>query len=469
MHAKRAPQAGRRLGVMVSLVLVALVPGGCLGGCVPTPTPTPGPPTSAVVVGAADYWVLHDYDKAWATFSTDLNQYTQLTSTSWQSLLQNARVTTDADGQAQLCPGVTGNTCPPSACHIYVWQATKVGFDRFCCPESGWGTTICACQGAGAFLACPVTVVTLTAAAKGLTTWYSVIYLWDSQITLVIAGEGTVQVTPITVLEPDPPPLPLAAPGPEAPPPPTDYKPDQWFLDTDQTYTVTVQPPGDKSAFYYTAPDKKLKQLEDEGLLAGAPPPRQWDPMDQLPDLRARLLDAEPQLEVWLGDVSQQAVKDGIKLPGLEPLARPNPGLVITGYGGVVDQRFADALGFAVDWQDLSATVVGTYQPVRLDGVDPGRGQFNLRPDLRSYDYSPDQAQKLFAEAGYAGYSLALVVPPADRLRETADRIVAALTALQLDMKVEIIPVPEIGTAEADAIIRSLAAEGRPFLTLTLR
>jgi len=36
-------------------------------------------------------------------------------------------------------------------------------------------------------------------------------------------------------------------------------------------------------------------------------------------------------------------------------------------------------------------------------------------------------------------------------------------------MNVEIVPVPEIGTAEADAILRSLAAEGRPLLTLTLR
>jgi hypothetical protein len=235
----------------------------------------------------------------WAT--TDSSQpknLLRLNDVSWHFLEGERMVTTDNSGQAQL----RGPNCSA----VYVYQNS--GLTLSGCPRGG-GTGSCS-TGTIVSASCNVSVSTMPADVRTVGTWFSVTYLEEAQVTLVIAGEGVVAVTPATVL---------------------DFR----VVDRDQLqYEVFAREfgeevqvevvPGDSARVLYTASDDRLAELQELGLL---PPPRDWLGVQELQPLRQVLSRLDPNLDLWLEQVEEQAAQGGIRLSA-PPVGEAPPTLV---------------------------------------------------------------------------------------------------------------------------------------------
>lgn len=436
---------------LASLVLVGLLFTFLAADC----GSTPEPPTEAVEVAGWNYKVKRDRDKAWATL-TVVDHFDELTDAAWHWLIYNGLVTTDDDGQAQLCPSSDINAgtglCADVACHIWVFEATDFG--PFCCPEEDLGTDLCSCHGTGSFDDCPFTVVTLSADVTGLGTWFSVTYLWDSQVTLVIVGEGAVEVTPVRTLafEGEIPPLDELDPPERAP---------AWRelgkieRDMGEPEVVDVEAEGGPQ-FFYTAPDAMLDKLD---LGPEVPQPRQWQPVEELPYLIEELRPIEPRLEPWRNSVWQQARVDGIYLPPQEEQLS-----AVTAGEQWQSKPAQEALLYAVDWAALTQELFDQNLPVRVSRLEPTGDMTPVHDDARQVGYDPERARMLLDEAGLAeGSRLILLVPEEDEsLLKMAELMAEQLAAIGVETGIVAVPA-----SRADAQMATVSQAGKPVLWLS--
>jgi hypothetical protein len=284
--------------------------------------PVEPPPTEAVEVDEQDAGltleVKRDIANAYATLANISNFDLLDTGDFRDPIIDNWLVTTDSNGQAQLCPSGEINrgtqTCNDNACHIYVFEGSDFG--PYACPESGMGD-MCSLVGTSTFDECHFTIVTLSANVRGLGTWFAVTYLWDSQMTVVVAGEGQVEVTPIVELVFDGGVPPLAQMGPVE-------RARAWGGTNvverlpGAPETVFTQGRGD-AQFLYTAPNEALEPLPID---TAAMQPRTWHSTEQLPLLIEPLRDIEPQLEPWLQSIWENSTRAQIDLgPFPEPVS----------------------------------------------------------------------------------------------------------------------------------------------------
>lgn len=432
--------------------------------CVPNTEP-PAKPTEAVVVQedeSFDFQVKDDQENAWATLSV-VDSFDLLTTGNFQDpTISNWQVTTDGSGQAQLCPSgdinISTQTCADVACRIYVYEHTVFG--PYPCPKSGVGTTACSMMGAQALADCHMTIDTISASATGLGTWYSLIYLWDSQMSIVIAGEGIVEVTPIVTLEfqGDVPPLTQMEPLERA------FAARQIeILERVLGRSEEVRIEEDKPQFLYTAPDTKLEELGLDPDL----PDRVWHPTDQLPVLVQQLRIIEPRLVPWLGRIWERATLDDIYIGPPESII-PSEQLVVVTAGEVWEvPSLQDSILYAVDWLVLTEEILA--EPLlRVGAVNQERaGSLKLlSPDAREIGYDPERARTLFVEAGYdQGVQMVLLVPDDDdSLLKAADLIAEQMAVIGVDLAIEVVPVNEFQDTS-----KTLVLEGISVLTLNRR
>lgn len=239
-----------------------------------------------VVEGGPGYEVSRLDPSVWAT--TDISQpkiLLPLNDSSWHDLEGERMVTTDDGGQAE----VRG----PSCTAVYVYQNS--GLTMSACPKGG-GTGSCS-TGTIISTNCDVSIRTIPADVEIEGTWFSVTYLEEARVTLVIVGEGLVKVTPATAL-------------------------DFQLVDRAQLlYEVITRDfgepvqvevaMGEEARFLYTASDDRLTELKEFGDLPSA---RTWLDTQELQSLRDVLSPLDPLLGPWLEQILEQARQDGIQL-----------------------------------------------------------------------------------------------------------------------------------------------------------
>ena len=252
----------------------------------------------------------------WAsTDSSQPNKLLRVTDDAWHNLVGVNMVTTDGAGQAQLMG--------PNCSALYVYQNS--GLTLSGCPKGG-GSGTCS-VGAVVIQNCNVTVSTMPADVTTSGTWVSVTYLESAQLTLVIAAEGRVRITPAVALDFRP--LGPARQGPD-------------LLEAFQFEVVTRDfgeevevelANGDTPQFYYTASDQRLAELQ---AIAALPQARTWLGLEELPPLNRMLRATDPAWVGWLEQIAGQADQDGIPLGPLQPTlvtivdGEPQPNLALS-------------------------------------------------------------------------------------------------------------------------------------------
>jgi hypothetical protein len=223
--------------------------------------------------------------RVWA--STDAGQPDDLLLVNdnvWHDLFGVRMVTTDGSGQAQL----RGPNCD----WAFVYQNS--GLKLSPCSKGG-GTGDCA---VGAVLSsdCDISIRTMPADVHKVGTWVAVIYLEESQVTLVIVGEGAVTVTPATELE-----FELV----------DRERMEFEIFKRELGEEIPVKVENGEPRLLYTASDQRLDELRGLGEL---PPARQSLGMEALQPLRDTLGQLDPILNLWVEEIQKQAEQDGIPL-----------------------------------------------------------------------------------------------------------------------------------------------------------
>jgi hypothetical protein len=302
-------------------------------------------------------------------------------------------------------------------------------------------------------------VVTLSANVTGLGTWFSVTYLWDSQITLVIAAEGTVEVTPVRRLtfQGDVPrlaelePLDRARVWPEL---------RIGVRATGRPETIDTEAAGE-ARFLYTAPDAKLEELQ---LDPDGPGARRWQSMDQLVVLRQSLQAVEPRLELWLDRIWDRARLDDIYLGPLQPLSEVGEGLtVVTAGEAWQNEALQQSLLYGVDWAVLTEEFMGQDIPVTMGRQEAVGNVIPIHHDARMAGYDPERARALLEEAGYGNEAqMVLVISEDDLFMKSADLIAEQMAGIGVTVEVKVIPEFDL-----EQVLESLAPSGVPAFTLS--
>jgi hypothetical protein len=239
-----------------------------------------------VVQTAAGYEVKRLDDKAWATTDSGRpKDLLRLNDSLWHDLEGQRMATTNGSGQAQI----KGPNCTA----VYVYQ--KSGLVMSACPKGG-GTGSCS-TGTLVSKNCNVSIRTMPADVETFGTWYSVTYLEELQLTLVIVAEGSVKVTPYTQLN-------FRLVDPER----LEYEVDV----REEGEPVDVRAiSGETPRFLYTASDDRLRELQAVGDL---PPPRTPLGLEELPPLREVLVRFDPNLDPWVEQILEDAIEDGFEV-----------------------------------------------------------------------------------------------------------------------------------------------------------
>jgi hypothetical protein len=436
MNEKKAHHLSFNISKLYSIILTLFLLTAC-DSCKTNGTATTvGKPTEGVVI-PNEFDVKKDLDNAWATL-TDLNQFVSLTDPDWKTIIAQGLVTTDNLGEAQLCPHSSinaNNECPPTeACHIYVFWDSSLKYSS--CSESST-SVLCSYDGTQAFRNCNFSIQTLSADIEGLGTWFSVTYLRDTQITLVIVTEGKVKVTPVQVLDITINQSPTFVPTEEESIPPfIDIHISKRSMGEPQTSTDNLIP--GQIQVYYTAPDAILKIMGLTDL-----PMKQWLDIEGLNLLRKELRLREPNLESWL-QVVWQKIPEEFTPPTLEPLSATKPALIITGYDALANENFAKALSYSLEWEALIKGFLREDVPVVFNGLSKFKGQVNILTDMRSMKYERNIAYELFKETGYDQVNLTLVVPPDRAVQNITKIIQSSLTEYGLHVEVAVVPEIEL-------------------------
>lgn len=331
----------------------------------------------------------------------------------WKNLSTGDAVTTDTDGEAELqLDGCDGS--------IYVFKNSSV-IHASTCRKTAQGLGTCGQQGTGYYnVVCSgrFTVNTYTARVTIVGTAFSVTYLPERQLTLVIVFEKSVTVQPV---------LDVAA---------ETYGPD-----------VAVS----AGYFLYTMPGPVSPEIE--GV-----PARQARPLEELPLLVTAL-----GIRPWMDDLRGRAQQDNV-LPDNWPYEGG------AGERGQSAVRFSYAGGPLEDPRVQEAVLAAINKDALAESAFPGQDVAFLAAvgdqelDARAIPHDPDRSRELLAEAGYPdGFGLRLLFPQEDeQLAAVAEIAIAALDEVALGVK----PVP-VPAAEMDAFVDEFVAAGEPTLWLT--
>lgn len=449
--------------ILIVFVWVQIACNGCSGcsGCTPTKkteTPEPSETPDVAEVTMSGYDVRMNKNRVFSSLDS-VNDFDELNDKSWHDLISHGKVTTDVAGQAELCPDSNidnaSKLCTDDACRIYVFDSSGLQINT--CQEVDLGGDFCSEQGTQTFDECHVTVVTLSANATGLGTWFSMTYLLEQELTLLIVAEGEVEVVPVTELN-----YTYEMEGEQI----KGLEIEERVLDEAQIASIYVDPTEsnrEKVMFYFTAPDDRLEEYGLWDLPEVAP--RNPLPVEKLPTLVEHLAPLAPRLEPWIEKIYEQAKTDGVigttEMPQISILPPANS-LTVVGSGEFwANQAIQDAILYSVDWAytteknfgSVPAVVMGEYNPV-------GEPEW-VYADMRFHDYDRERGAALVQEQDYLGLEVLLVAPNDDQFFGWAQMIAEALEQVGILAKFEL-----IDQAYIDGFMKELYEVEEPVIQL---
>lgn len=332
----------------------------------------------------------------------------------WRGLSKGDAVKTDDTGQAEMrlvdCSG-----------SLYVFKDSVIQVSTCTEEEQSSGLTTCAQQGSAYFnvdCAARFTVDTLSGRVIIGGTAFSVTYLPEWRLTLVIVFDGRVLVQPV--------------------------------IDFDTGKLGLPGIPVGEGQFLYTMPGEVSHELE--GIPARTPLP-----VEQLPPLVDAL-----GIRDWMDDIGWRANQDGV-LPGEWPFIG-EPGVVgvslLAGGGVLEDEGGQQAVLLTLDKDAILEAAFPGEEVSFVSNV--GGGDI----DARSVPYNPAQAQEVLAEIGYGdGFGARLLFPGEDeQLAVMAELIAEYVGKVGIDVAMEPMPAEEIAAA-----VKVLRDGGSPVLWLERR
>jgi hypothetical protein len=332
----------------------------------------------------------------------------------WQDLNKGDAIRTDSNGQAELeLVGCSGT--------LYVFKNSVMQVATCLKTEQASGLATCAQQGTGWFnIDCTSRFVVDTLAGRVTIagTTFSVTYLPERQLLLVIVFAGRVAVQPVI-----------------------DF--DTGELGTQTTLVETGQ-------FLYTMPGP-----ESPALPGGSP--RTPLPLEQLPPLVDEL-----GIRPWIDDIGLRARQDGV-LPANWPF-RGQPGLVnvafLGGGGALEDVRVQRAVLAAMDKEAILATTFPGRQVAFIATVG------GEEIDARTIEYNPAGARELLTAADQPRRLVVLLVFPAEdeQLSRMAEEMVGYLAKVGIDIRLSPVPAAELRVA-----VNTTLQAGEPVLWLERR
>ena len=328
-----------------------------------------------------------------------------LTDTAWKDLNAGDAVWTDSSGEAELrLVGCDGSVWVFDNSALSVWTCTKkaeTDKESWCIEEGSAGFNI-SCAGRFDVVDTPSARVNIKATA------FSVTFLPDSQLTLVTALRGAVEVTPVIDLDA------------------------QRFAEP-----VLVE----AGYFLYTMPGDRSPEIARIEA-------RTAQPLYKLP-----VLVYELGIRDWFDDITRWG--------DVEQLLDPTwPFLGVTldfGGGQLDDPRVQEAFVTAIN-QDAVLGEAFADQEVGLTAVIGGEPR-----DALTIPYDPEKALALLEEAGYdQGQLVRIIFPEKDDQRATAAKLIAGDLS-RIGIEVELNPFP---AADLPAVMEEFARGGVPVLAV---
>jgi hypothetical protein len=328
-----------------------------------------------------------------------------LTDTAWKDLNAGDAVRTDSNGEAELrLVGCDGSVWVFDNSTLSVWPCNKQAEanNESWCNEEGTAAFNIKCTARFEVIGTPSAQVRIKSTA------FTVTFLPETQLTLITALSGVVEVTPVVNLDAQEfaEPVPLKA---------------GYFL-----YTM----PGGQSP--------EIARIEA----------RTAQPLYKLP-----VLVYELGIRDWFDDITRWG--------DMEQLLEPTwPFLGVTldfGGGQLDDPRVQEAFVTAIN-QDAVLGQAFPDQEVGLTAVIGGEPR-----DALTIAYDPDRALALLKEAGYEyGQLVTIIFPGDDDQRATAAKLIAGDLS-RIDIEIELNPFP---AAELPAVMEEFARGGVPVLAI---
>jgi len=335
----------------------------------------------------------------------------------WKDLNKDDAIKTDASGQAELqLVGCTGS--------LYVFIHTTITVSTCTEPELQSGLATCAQQGTGYFnINCTQRFIVDTYAGRVTVagTAFSVTYVPDQRLLLVIVFAGRVEVQPV--------------------------------IDFGTGELAPQGIPVNAGQFFYTMPGPEWPELH--GLPAQTPLP-----LEELP-----LLVDELRIQPWMDSVGRRAKLEGV-LPGNWPAfgapGRPDVVTVVlhSAGGPLGNSRVQKAVLTAIDKDGVAGFAFRGQEVAFLATVS------GVEVDARVVPYDTNSSKALLAEVGYPyGLDAHLVFPIEDKELLAMARAMAEDLA-KAGIDVELLPVP---AEDLNAKVKTMVAAGESVLWLTRR
>lgn len=285
-----------------------------------------------------------------AVFAGSSQPLPELTGSSPVSLAAGGMVSTDNKGEAEV--KIQG------CLTLYVYQ--KGSLTRSTCRKSDVtsGLGVCSTDGmTGVVNQClsKIDIQTPSASAQSSSTWYTVIYLPEEQLTIVQVMEGEVTVRPLI-----------------------DPAADEW-------------PEGQGlggPALWFTAPGP------DAPVINGLPG-RQALPLEDWQILRPALIDRYPDLDMWMAAARLTAERENLVFP--EYLVAAS-GEIMTQFIGQLwaDERLQRAMLIGIDWNRITRDAWPDFD------VRPSlQVRDTLTFDAREAAFNRDESLQLMTEAEF--------------------------------------------------------------------
>ena len=454
-----------RIARMALVLWIGLMLFQCGGGeVVEEPEPTVTPDRGAAV--ALDYDVSRERAQVKAhvvgeSDDTTVAELFTLPDSNWRDMLDHGRVWTDHAGRADLraeCSQPAGGA-PECDCKAVILYENGDLVARACHPEDPQATCV---VGQAALDECDICFETLSSRDCPDGTWMSVTYLRESEITIVTVGEGAATVRPVTVLDYQ-----------EADPFEFEFTTREWSTQTITLEAETISTESGQASlpyFLYTAPDANLKRIKIQAEEMGIelPPPGSPLPIDQLPILvdpefglppvLETLAWEEPNLQLWMYDLSNTVYeRGGIIFPPFMPPYR-DEGLIIDFDGELLaDTRVQEAVVLGIDKEYIMAEAF-------TDEEVPGFHAFigGIPVDAFTLPYDPEQASALLEEVAFSDQLVLILFPMDDDALAYAAKLIAGAVS---GIGIKDLPMP-VPTAEFDAIRQEYAYARQPVIVI---
>jgi len=328
-----------------------------------------------------------------------------LTDTAWKDLNAGDAVWTDSNGEAELrLVGCDGSVWVFDNSTLSVWPCNKQAEadNESWCNEEGTAAFNIKCTARFEVIGTPSAQVKIKATA------FSVTFLPDSQLTLITALRGVVEVTPVIDLDA------------------------QEFAEP-----VSLE----AGYFLYTMPGERSPEIARIEA-------RTAQPLYKLP-----VLVYELGIRDWFDDITRWG--------DVEQLLDPTwPFLGVTldfGGGQLDDPRVQEAFVTAIN-QDAVLGEAFPDQETGLTAVIGGEPR-----DAFTIPYDPEKALALLEEAGYEyGQLVTIIFPGEDDQRATAAKLIAGELS-RIDIDVQLNPFP---AAELPTVMEEFARGGVPVLAV---